>query len=916
MSKYSKRQMIRTVSIFILLPVLISVMLYVRMQSVLRTYKENYVRDRAKSLTELASQRLSSHSAELERVAGYLRDGVVPEERMGTVANNLLPDNEASLLGVVRLGGSAVSGQALPPSEYPAVRNAFRGRSTVRYRQDEGVMFTAPIYNGNRIKYVLYELFDDQTLLKGFGTTYFDGKATYMLADDAQKVVIPSYEQAVVRLNGVEMTFSELAADIMRTGYGSVHIKVAGDDIVFFASELQQPNLFLFGVIPYEAVASDLTSLFGIISLVFVVLLVLFGIGTVSVVRADARARESDELREAKRSVEAAYDSKSRFLASMSHELRTPLNAIMGMDEMILRESHDANTREWAMDIKSAAQILLTLINDVLDFTKIESGMLNVQEGQYKLTSMIRELKLLSENRACAKSLEFLLDIQPELPMVLWGDDLRLQQILTNLLTNALKYTHSGSVTLHISQKSRAGDSIVLHCAVIDTGTGIRSEDIEKLMQLTPFTRVDEKRNRKVEGSGLGLPIIINLLRLMGSELEVKSEYGKGSTFWFDLTQRVVDDTPIGNIWERMDSEVKEYAHHTVCYAPRARIMVVDDNALNRKIFINLLNETKIQITAVSSGAKCLQLAQREHFDLIFMDHLMPEMDGVETLKRLRALPDNLCKDTPVIALTANISNGAQERYMALGFDAFLAKPIAAGKLESLLIRMLPSMYLEEPPAELREAREAPPPEPEELPDIEGVNWPFALLLTKDRHLLWDTLQSFYGSLDEEIKALTELAAHISEDGTLKQYRTRVHTLKSTAAMVGVLSVSELARLLEDYAATENEERVQEMTPVLVELLRKTRERIEPFMAEPPEDKATSDPSATLALLETLRTVLDAMDIATADAVMAELSRCSYDEPLQAGIDELANCVTQVDFEKAGAVLERILSLPEWKDIG
>jgi len=918
MSNVTRRQMLRTVAVFALLPFLIGVLLFARMKTVLNSYTVDYVETQAKSLTELASQRLSSRTDELERVAGYLRNGVVEEERMGEVAERLLPNVNNTLLGIVRLGGSAVSGQSMPPSEYPAIQNAFRGNSTARYRQDEGIMFAAPIYNEDRIKYVLYELFDDDALLKGFGTNYFDGKATYMLADDAQQVVIPGYEQAVVKVDGVQMSFSRLAADMMRSGFGAQHLNVSGgDDIYFFASELEQPNIFLFGVIPYKAVVRELMSLFGVVSMVFLILMVLFCIGTIQIVRTDAKAREGDELRRAKESVEAAYSSKSRFLANMSHELRTPLNAIMGMDEMILRQSTDTFIREWAMDIKSASQILLALINDVLDFTKIESGMLTIQPGEYKLVSMIRELNLLSENRARAKSLEFELDIQPELPMELIGDDLRLQQILTNLLTNALKYTRYGSVTLHISQRSREGDKIVLHCAVIDTGSGIKSEDIEKLMKVTPFTRVDENRNRNVEGSGLGLPIIINLLRLMGSELKVESVYGKGSTFWFDVEQKVLDDTPIGNIRDRLEDEVKEYAHSTSLYAPRARVMVVDDNAFNRKIFVNLLMDTKIQVTPVSSGAKCLQLVQQEHFDLIFMDHLMPEMDGMETLRRLKQLPDNLCKDTPVIALTANVYNGAQEQYVALGFDAFLAKPIASDKLENLLMKMLPSEYLEEPPADLKTKSSEITQDlaaKEELPEIDGVNWGFAQLNIKDSQLLWDALCDFYESLDGEMSEITELAADISDEASLKNYRTRVHALKSTSALVGILSVSELARLLEGFASEGDRDRIKFLTPVLIELLEKTRERIRPFMAEKHEKKAMTDSASALSLLETLRTVLDSMDIITADAVMAELNRFFYDDNIQAGIDELSDCVARVDFEGAEAVLERVLSLPEWNN--
>lgn len=915
MNKSIRRQFLSAIAIFILFPVLIGILLYCRMQSVLHSYTENHVEMHAASLTEQASILLSNRMDELERVAGYFRDGIVPEENMGSSARRLLPNVNSSSLGIVRLGGVPVSGQYLPFPEYPAVQNAFRGKSTVRYRQNEGIIFTAPIYNNGNVKYVLYEFMDEKALFENFGETYFSGQAAYILADSAEQIVIPHYGQTVIRQNGIKITFNKLAADMMRAGFGTACLTVNGDKIFVFVSELKQSNLFLCGVVPYQVAAEDLASLFRMITLVFGILLILFGISTVRIVKADAKVRESDALRQAKQSAEEAYNSKSRFLASMSHELRTPINVIMGVNEMILRQSSDPETREWAMNAKSASQILLSLVNNVLDFSKIESGMLTILPGEYQLLSLVRDLTLLSENRARTKSLEFELDVQSDLPNGLMGDDLRIQQVLTNLLTNALKYTQEGVVTLHISQKSREGDTVVLHCAVSDTGSGIKPGDINKLMKLTPFTRVDEERNRKVEGSGLGLPIIINLLNMMGSELQVKSVYGKGSTFWFDLEQRITDESPIGNVRERMDSEVTDYEYHVTCCAPQARVMVVDDNAMNRKIFVNLLKPTQIQVASVSSGAKCLKLAQQESFDLIFMDHLMPEMDGMETLKRLRALPNNLCENTPVIALTANVYNGAQEQYMALGFDAFLAKPIVPEKLENLLLRMLPPEYLQNPPASHPQPETEASPENETLPDIEGVDWPVALLHLRNNSQAWDALGEFYKSLDGEQKTIRALASQIADEDSLKNYRTRVHALKSTAALVGVLSVSELARLLESAAIAQNTDRIQMLTPVLLELIETMQERIRPFMEEPPKPKEEmTDVPLLLTLLETLRAVLENMDIGTADVVMQQLNHYSYrNTVLQAAIDELSAQIAQVDWEQATATLNRILSMPELK---
>ncbi len=916
MSKWNKRSIIMVTALFIGLPLLLAVIMIGRSRSLLDAHAERHVSAQGEILTQLASQKLSNRQAEMERVAGYFRDGIVAEERMGSVSGRLLSTPSQSSLGVVRLGGEAVSGETLPPSEYPAVLNAFRGKSTVRYRGNEGLLFTAPIYNGENIKYVLYLFCNESLLFSGFGKESFEGRAQYFLADNAQQIFAPlSGGSGTGDVIDLQDELGTAATELFRgrelnSGVDTVSCEVDGERMILFFSELEQPNLYLMGAVPYEVASDEVTSIFRTIMLVFALLLILLAIGTVRIVTADAKARESDELREAKQVAEEAYASKSRFLASMSHELRTPINTIMGMNEMILRESRETDTRERAMDVKSASQILLGLINDILDFSKIESGMLNILPVEYHLSALIQDLSLLTENRARSKSLEFKMDIQPDLPEGLLGDDMRIQQILTNLLTNAVKYTKQGNVTLRMSGTRKDKDTLILHCAVEDTGIGLKPEDIEKLMRLTPYTRVDEQRNRKVEGSGLGLPIIINLLKLMNSELKVESVYGKGSTFWFDLEQRVVDEEPIGDIYARMESKAKDYEYRVTCYAPKARVLVVDDNSMNRKIFGYLLKSTKIQVTAASSGAKCLELVQKEHFDLIFMDHLMPEMDGVETLQRLKALENNLCKDTPVIALTANAFSGAQEKYMAMGFDAFLSKPIVTEKLEGMLLGMLPPEYLETPPEQSGQPAAASVEEEVELPEIEGVNWDFALLHINDKRLIWSTAEDFYESLDGEERELTALAGNVDSGEGLAAYRTRVHALKSTAAMVGILSVSELARLLEYAARAGEAEKIRTLNPILLELLQTTRERLSPFMQKDDGERPMADLPKVAPLLEMLRASMEDMDITTADAVVDQLERFSYEEELQANMDEMSRLVAALDFDGARELIDRVLAVP------
>ncbi len=904
-----RRFTIFSVAIFILLPLSISLLMYVRMVGALRGYTVEQVANQAEILAEIANQRLSSRLEELERIADYLRDGRVEEERMGDAVNSLLEHPNQVFSGILRLDGTPVSGQALHTSEYPAIQRAFRGMSTVRYRENEGLLFTVPVYNGSNIKYALYELFDEEALFDTFLARCYGGKGKILLADKVQEIAMPFSSGKPVDISYFQQEAVQSALDLLdvqldTSTSAAVYCKNGSQESVMFVSDLEQPELYLVGIVPHKMASKGISNFSSMALLVFGLLLTLLTIGTFRVVSADARARESDELREAKRIAEEASQSKSVFLANMSHELRTPISAIMGMDEMILRETDEHTTRERAMDIRSASQILLGLINDVLDFSKIESGKLSIFPVEYDFVSLIRDLVMLSENRARTKSLEFELVVQPDLPIGLFGDDNRIRQVLTNLLTNAVKYTFEGSVILKVTGQKPSEDTITLHYEVIDTGIGIKQEDLPKLF--IPYTRMEEARNRNVEGTGLGLTIIINLLRLMGSDLKVDSVYGQGSTFHFYLDQKILDAEPVGNIQKRMEDIIRDYEYRTTCIAPKARILMVDDNSMNRKIFTSLLKQTKIPVTTVSSGQKCLDIVQKEHFDLIFMDHLMPKMDGVETLGRLKSLENNLCKDTPVIALTANAFSGAKERYLSMGFDGFLSKPIMSEKLEKVISTMLPQEYLEEIPKE-QEETEGSSVSAEALPEIEGVNWEYALLHTQDTELLLGMLRDFYRNIDTEYHAIAELADHTGTEDGLTGYRIRVHALKSTSAMIGILSISELSRLLEDAARKGDIETIQNGNLLLLEELLNTKERLRAYTEQKREKQALTDSSQLLSLLEKLLEALSDMDIQAADSSMEEINGFSYeDSSIQEAINQLAGLVSTLDFDQAAELARQL----------
>lgn len=397
--------------------------------------------------------------------------------------------------------------------------------------------------------------------------------------------------------------------------------------------------------------------------------------------------KQLQQMQTLKVNAEKANMAKSEFLARMSHEIRTPISAVLGMNEMVLRESKDTEIRKYSMDIKSLAQALLGIINDILDFSKIESGKLEIIPAEYELNSMLNDLFNMFSLRTQEKGLKFDVIVDSKLPSKLYGDDIRIRQVLSNFLSNAVKYTEKGTVTLELAGRTEE-DNVILHFTVKDTGIGIKQENMSKLF--LAFERFDEEKNRNIEGTGLGMNISAQLLKLMGADLKVESVYGKGSSFSFDLRQRILEEEPIGSFQERARKAAREHVYQASFTAPEGEILLVDDNRVNRKVFCGLLKQTKVKIKDVGSGKECLEEVAKKHYDMIFLDHMMPEMDGMETMSRMKQLQDNQCMDTPVVMLTANAIMGAREHYLAEGFDDFLAKPIVQDKLEKIMVQWMP----------------------------------------------------------------------------------------------------------------------------------------------------------------------------------------------------------------------------------
>ena len=395
------------------------------------------------------------------------------------------------------------------------------------------------------------------------------------------------------------------------------------------------------------------------------------------------------ELTEINLSLEQANEAKSIFLARMSHEIRTPINAVIGMNEIIMRESTEKQIINYASNVETASHTLLSLINDILDFSKIESGLMKIVPDEYDTYTLIKECYTLLDMRAKGKGLTLKLEYNEKLPAVLKGDEVRIRQVVTNLLTNAVKYTDSGTITFEMDFVKKANDRIDLIIRVTDTGRGISDEGIKTIFD--SFSRADERQNRNIEGTGLGLSITKQLIDLMEGSIDVKSEYGRGSEFTAVIPQTAVSAEPMGDFWEKYNAGDSSGENYRESFkAPGARILVVDDVSVNLKIFTLLLKNTEVTIDTADSGAKCLELYEENHYDMIFLDHMMPQMDGIETFEEIRKTDRYKSERTPVVVLTANAIEGADKEYMAIGFTDYLTKPVQSDELERVIVKLLP----------------------------------------------------------------------------------------------------------------------------------------------------------------------------------------------------------------------------------
>ena len=514
-----------------------------------------------------------------------------------------------------------------------------------------------------------------------------------------------------------------------------------------------------------------------------------------------------------KRQLLKANQAKSEFLANMSHEVRTPINAILGYNELIMKESQESHTASYALKIQAAGKTLLSLVNDIFDFTTLEQSELKLAKEPYYMSEVLQELFLYADYSTEKKGLKLHVDVDKNIPQILYGDSVRLAQILDNLVSNAVKYTKEGMVEITLRWEEISEQKGKLFVQIKDTGIGMKAEDMKKISE--SFIRFDEKQTRDIQGIGLGLTIVTQLLNLMDSQLNVESEIGKGSAFSFYLEQEIADNTPIGKLEKEIGYAMSVLPEEEEVIAPNVRILAVDDNPMNLDMLKGMLKNTKMQIDTGVNGEEAVNLLRNNNYHMVLMDHMMPIMNGIEALKVIKE--EKLCENTPIIVLTANAVGNIKEEYISAGFDDYISKPI--------LIRQLFAVIRKHLPEELLKDRG------------DSSDNPLSFLDTKMGMEYCCNSEEFYNEMLNSYLANNKLQEMEEkyQQKDWEQYRILVHALKSTSRSIGAVSVSEEAEKLEMAAKEDRIEYIQENHASVLAQYRELLDRLK--VALKPEDK-------------------------------------------------------------------------------
>ena len=579
-----------------------------------------------------------------------------------------------------------------------------------------------------------------------------------------------------------------------------------------------------------------------------------------------------------------ANQLKSNFLASMSHEIRTPINAIMGMNDMILMSDPDKAIKEYAGNIRSAGDTLLSIINDILDFSRIESGKIELVENTFSTISMLNDVIMMIKGKAENKGLEFIVKADKEMPSSFKADEVKIRQILTNVLGNAVKYTEKGSIEL-IMKGSYVEDKYVLNVTVTDTGIGIKEEFKDKIFN--KFERADTMSS--VEGTGLGLSITKKYLGIMGGTISFDSKYGEGSEFYISIPLNVEDDTPIGDYKEKLNNYYKCSTLDTGYLAKDVDVLVVDDNEMNLSVTGGLLKKAGMNITTCRSGKEMLEITGNHTFDVILLDHMMPEMDGIEALHRMKNDDRTLCKNVPVIAMTANAIKGAREQYIREGFDDYISKPVSYTELLTIIKKHLPDCKIGKTDDIKDEIV---------FPEVNEFDLHHAMSIINDKKVLILMIRDYGDYLKNLPKVLNDSL------NNLKDYEINIHSLKSSSDAVGALTVSRIAKLIEEAVHNNDTDRINILHPILLEQIGKCYEESMFFFIE--ED--TEEPAGTdiHALLPEIYEALDECDFETALAKAKNIPEDTSDKIYSDYVKQLKIYIDDYEPELSKEMLGKI----------
>ncbi len=663
---------------------------------------------------------------------------------------------------------------------------------------------------------------------------------------------------------------------------------------------------------------------------IFPIIIVTASLGVLCLLYLYTYQSQQMRLEKAISDANSANEAKSSFLDNMSHEIRTPMNSILGMNEMIIREEDRPEILEYANVIQRSGRALLGIINDILDFSKLQDKKMEIVATHYDLSSLINDMVNIASEQAKKKSLTFDINVDKTIPRILDGDEYHIRQVTMNILNNAIKFTERGGITVNIGYEVLSEDSISLKCSISDTGVGIKSEDIEQIFK--PFEYVESSKKYRADGSGLGLSIVQKLLHLMGSDLRVESVFHKGSTFSFEIKQTVLKWEPIGDYERAFNVSVSHHENYNGSFqAPNARVLVVDDADVNLLVFANLLKKTKIKIDTASSGMEMLQLIRINKYDMIFLDHRMPGMDGVEAFHQMKKITDGINFNTPVVALTANAVLGARKMYMDEGFSDYISKPVDTVRLEQVLLEYLPpelilrgdDMIIDEPaPKKINKLPEngtvnlnldvsdsvpEPEPEPEEeaspYKNIQGIDYEAAVTNCGAEETFIQALEIFYNTLDKKADDIEKF----EREKDIKNYTVLVHALKSAARLVGALNLSADAKYLEECGDKNDVEEIEKKTPALLSQYRSYKEILAKVFGKK-EDEDLSKPEISPSDLNELYSLIKGMaanfDLDNIDKMIEETKNYRIPASEKEKFEKVKDCITAADW----ATLDQLLS--------